>query len=199
MNKNSILFLYEGETEEEFYKAIFEKHIPNRLIRRNFGNLKGVYNLNKKVDSKIESYLYNETFLGCKNIHVFIAYDREGTRDKLSSLNIKLLQEKFITKKSRITAIHEIIATQDLESWFFNDLEGIYSFLEVPKIKRNLKAYPNIEATNNYKLSELFHRHNKHYQKGKRVQGFIRKLNLDMIIEKTDELKEALDKIQSLY
>ncbi len=199
MNKNSILFLYEGETEEEFYKTIFEKYIPKRLIRRNFGNLKGVYNLNKKVDGKIESYLYNETFSDCKHIHVFVAYDREGTRDKLSSLNIKLLQEKFITKKSRITAIHEIIATQDLESWFFNDLEGIYSFLEVPKTKRNLKAYPNIEATNNYKLSELFHRYNKHYQKGKKAQGFISKLNIDSIIEKTAELKEAIEKIKSLY
>ena len=32
-NKNSLLFLYEGETEAEFYQLIFNKHIPTRSIK----------------------------------------------------------------------------------------------------------------------------------------------------------------------
>ncbi|MFZ4797433.1 MAG: hypothetical protein ACOYMA_08050 [Bacteroidia bacterium] len=55
-NPNSILFLYEGDTEEEFYKKIISKFITPRSIRINYGNLKGIYCLNDKVKSKIESY-----------------------------------------------------------------------------------------------------------------------------------------------
>jgi hypothetical protein len=52
-NPNSILFLYEGETEDDFYKKIFKKYVPKRAIRQNFGNLKGVYNVTEKVRNKI--------------------------------------------------------------------------------------------------------------------------------------------------
>ncbi len=33
-NKNSLLFLYEGETEAEFYKKIFDNYIPQRTIQK---------------------------------------------------------------------------------------------------------------------------------------------------------------------
>jgi len=99
----------------------------------------------------------------------------------MTLLDIKHLRKRYIYKGSRISSINEIVATQDLESWFFYDLEGIYSYLQVPKAKRNLSAYNNIEATNNRILSELFHRFDKHYQKGKRVEGFLKKLDFKKI------------------
>lgn len=198
VNPDSLLILYEGETEGEFYKLVFEKYIPSRQIKINYSNLKGVFNITKKVESRIYSYLQNGSFKNCNKIHVFVAYDREGTRETESLLDIEYLKKEFIHKKSRITSINEIIATQDLESWFFHDLEGIYKFLKVSENQKNFKAYSNIEATNNRILSALFHKFNKHYQKGKRVQGFINQLDIDKIVCKAKELKDAIEVIKSL-
>lgn len=198
VNPNSLLILYEGETEGEFYKLVFENYVPPRLIRRNYSNLKGVTNITRKVENKILSYLQDNKSKSCDNIHVFVAYDREGTREKEPLLDIDYLKSEFLYQKSRIASINEIIATQDVESWFFYDLEGIYNFLKVPKNKRNYKAYINIEATNNRVLSSLFHRYNKHYQKGTRVQGFVNQLYIDKIVENVKELKDAINFIISL-
>ncbi|HZK68116.1 MAG TPA: hypothetical protein VFC36_00810 [Paludibacter sp.] len=198
INKNSLLFLYEGDTEAEFYKTVFDKCVPPRVMKRNYGNLKGVYSLNDKVRSKIESYLRNESSINCNCIHVFIAYDREGPRLTEPNLDIDNLICKYIHQGSRIISINQIIATQDLESWFFHDLDGIYKFLKVVKSRRNLTAYNNIDSTNNRILSELFHRFGKHYQKGKRVQGFIDKLDIEKIISNVPELSESITLIQKL-
>jgi len=64
--------------------------------------------------------------------------------------------------------------------------------------KGNLKAYPNVEATNNKTLSTLFHKHNKHYQKGKRAHGFIDNLNIEKIFNNVQELKTAIAHITKL-
>ena len=73
LNPNSLLFLYEGETEAEFYKLLFNEYIPPKKNRRNYGDLKGVYNLNKKVNGKILNYLsYKDSHDFCK-IHIFVA------------------------------------------------------------------------------------------------------------------------------
>ncbi|WP_025668142.1 DUF4276 family protein [Aquimarina megaterium] len=200
-NQNSILFLYEGETEKEFYNLFLNKYIERRKIRTNFGNLNGVYDINNKVESKIKSYLANSKFSDCNQIHVFVAYDREGDRNTDTLLNIKELNKNFSVgdKKSRIISINEIVATQDLESWLFYDLKNIYSFLRVPNSQRNLKAYPNCEAVNNKTLSTLFHRFGKHYQKGKRVRNFIESLDLEIIYNNVQELQNAVTIMRSLY
>ncbi len=197
-NPNSLLILYEGETEAEFYKKIFEENIPARRIRRNYGNLKGNFSINKKVLDKIKSYLENTQFKSFKNIHVFIAYDRDGPREKETQLDIDYIRESFIHRNSRIKSVNEIIATQDLESWFFHDIEGIYAYLRVPKTKRNYKAFNNVEATNNRILSELFHRYNKHYQKGRRVEGFLNHLDINKIFKKVIELQDTIITIKKL-
>ncbi|MGB0879084.1 MAG: DUF4276 family protein [Polaribacter sp.] len=198
-NSNSVLFLYEGETEKEFYKIVFEKYIEPRLLRINYGNLRGVYDINNKVESKIKTYLDTKNSKEFKDINVFVAYDRDGDRNTDSLLNLEELKKNFIFKNSRIKSIHEIIATQDLESWLFNDLEGIYSFLKVPKNKRNMKAYPNCEMVTNRTLSSLFHRYGKHYQKGKKVVNFISSLDIEKIFNSVEDLKDGVKKIQELY
>lgn len=197
-NPNSILFLYEGETEEDFYKKIFKKFIPERAIRHNFGNLKGIYNVTEKVGNKIKSYLDNKSFLDCNDIHVFVAIDREGERSQPPMLRLTELKKKFIYAGSRIKNIHPLIATQDLEAWFFHDLEGIYRHLQVPVKQRRKNAYPNKDKLNNRILSELFHRYKKHYQKGRRVAGFVDNLDLDIIYRNVPELHDAIAEIQKL-
>ena len=78
------------------------------------------------------------------------------------------------------------------------DLEGIYQFLKSPKAKRNMNAYNNVESTNNRVLSSLFHRFDKHYQKGKSVKGFVSHLNIEKIINSSQELRDAIAFITAL-
>ena len=195
-NSESVLFLYEGATEIEFYSKIFKKYLPRRKIMIDHSNLGGVHNLNQKVKRKILRYLAKKK--EANSIHVIIAHDREGRRYKKSALNLELLlSDEEIMITGRVTNIREIIATQDIESWFFKDIEGIYRFLKVPKSKRSNK-YKNSEAWNNRDLSKLFHRFNRHYQKGSRVEGFVSKLDLEKIYNKTPELTEIIAYIKNL-
>lgn len=197
-NENSILFLYEGETEAEFYLKIFDQHIAQREIRINKANLNGVYNLDHKVKAKVNSYLYNNKFSDCKSIHVFVAYDREGARTVEPQLNVELLKREFVKSKSRIKSINEVVATQDLESWFYHDMPGIYKYLKVPVAERKHDVYPNVDATHNRLLSALFHRYNKHYQKGKRAEGFIDALDIPKIVSRVPELQEMIGLMNGL-
>lgn len=190
--------MYEGETEGEFYKIFFDK-LPQRKIRISPANLKGIYGLNNKVRSKIITYLKNSTYDDCNNINIFVAYDREGDRTCIPSLDKYELEKEFVhCKNPRVSTINEIIATQDLESWLFNDLEGIYKFLKVPKSKRNMNAYPNTESISNDHLSALFHRYANHYQKGSRVEGFLKSLDMDKIYSSVKEIQEAIVLIKAL-
>ncbi len=200
-NKRAVLFLYEGDTEKEFYDKIFKMHLPKTfkagIVK---SNLKGCgSNVNNKVRGKIKRFLFETTKKGYDKINVIIAHDREGTRDECqSSLNISLLNKEFIKNKSRIVSINEILATQDLESWLFLDLEGIYVNLRVPTAEKNMNKFSNVEATNNRVLSQLFRRYNKHYQKGERVENFLNGLDLNKIYNTSHDLKEGIEFIKKI-
>jgi hypothetical protein len=197
-NPNSILFLFEGETEGEFYKRIFDLKLPPRQIRRSFGNLRGVYGLNEKVKGKIQTYLASHDFEACKQIHVYVAFDREGERSTPSMLKLEELRREFVYEGSRISGIYELIATQDLEAWFFHDLAAIYTFLRVPVNQRNMAAFNSIDRQHNRILSHLFNRHKKLYQKGKKVAGFLESLDLEKIYGLVPELQEAFNAMRQL-
>ena len=100
-NPNSILFLHEGETEKEFYDIIFNKYLSGRNIRISTKNLKGINtNINRKVVGKIIEHLENH--YERKQIHVFIAIDRDGPSTKKPLLDVTTLEEQFIKPNSRI-------------------------------------------------------------------------------------------------
>ena len=197
-NSNSILFLYEGETEAEFYGKVFERYVPQRTIRINKANLNGVYNLDQKIRAKVSTYLINEKYLDCDAIHVFIAIDRDGTRNVAPAISIDTLNKEFLGKRSRVKSINPVVATQDLESWFYHDMPGIYKFLSVPASERRHNIYPNVDATHNRILSQLFHRYQKHYQKGRRAEGFIDALDIAKIVENVPELQEMIAQMNGL-
>jgi hypothetical protein len=197
MNPNSILFLYEGDTDKIFYDKIFELHSFSRNIRICKFNLLGVSSINIKVKHKITAHLGDSKYSDCNNIHIIVAHDRDGERDKESFLNIDLLKNEF-TKQTRIKDIKEIIATQELESWLFHDIENIFEHLGVPKDKRNIKKYKNTEALNSSHLSHLFHQRGKHYQKGVNAKELLSKLDFKNICSKTPELQELIQYIKDL-
>lgn len=143
-------------------------------------------------------YLSNDKFEDCNEIHVFVAIDREAERHEPSQLQLELLEKEFITGSGRVKRIHPLIATKDLEAWFFHDLEGIYRHLQAPVDQRYMGIYPNKDRCDNRKLSALFHRHGKHYQKGRRAAGFIDSLDLELIYIQVPELQTAFEAIGAL-
>lgn len=195
-NANAILFIYEGDTEFEFYKKIFEKYIPIRKIKFEYYNLNGIYSIDNKVYKRILYVLTEKKEI--EKLSVFVAYDRDGPRTKNSRFNLnKIRTSEKIKNEKRLLQITEIIATRDIESWFMKDIDGIYKFLKVPKSKRS-KKYKYTESYNNKELSRLFHQNGKHYQKGSRVEGFIDHLDIDKIYKATPELIEFVKKINEL-
>jgi hypothetical protein len=199
INSNSIFFLYEGDTEKEFYSIIFKKHLSNRKIRLSYNNLKGITtDINKKIEGKIHDHIRNPDHQDRLKIHVFIAIDREGTRKSEPLLDIEALNKKFIKPRSRIISINSIIATQDFESWLFHDIEGICKFLKAPLTSNTFKKYSNVEKTNNRILAHFFREHGRTYFKGTRVQNFIETLDLDKIYKKCKDLREGVEKMKKL-
>jgi hypothetical protein len=197
MNQNSILLLYEGETEEEFYKSLIAIKIPRRKIRISYENLKGITtNINRKVLNKIYKHLSNNG--NEDRINVFVAIDREGDRTNESPLDIPKLKATIAKETDRIVEVIEIIATQDIESWFLFDIEGIYTFLKVPLAHRNPSKFKNTEAFNNRSLSNLFRTHKKVYFKGKRVAGLIEHLDINKIYDECQDLREGIEKMLTL-
>ncbi len=198
MNPNSILFLYEGETEREFYNILFQTCVEQRSIRITKSNMHGVGNINKKVKKKIAAFLDDKKSMGQNKITVIVAHDRDGDRATESKLNVMGLKEQFCLKKSRVEDIWEVIATKDLETWLFHDVEGLFDFLNIPQKKRNYAKYLNVESLNNVSLSSLFRTCDKLYLKGDKAEGLLLKLDIRKILAKVPELQDLVVQINSL-
>jgi hypothetical protein len=198
VNKKSgsaILFLYEGDTEQGFYESLFAKLGLHRNVQIKMKSLDGVYSLNKKVTNAIYNFLEAPTNRHVKKLDVFIAYDREGKRTEPARLNKTEILNKAGDK--RLRTVHEIIATQMLESWLFIDIDGIYKFLRVQQSKRNPKKYEHHENFGHEDLDKLFRQHDskKRYYKGVRTLNFIENLDLIKIYKNCIDLETGMDKL----
>lgn len=210
MRKNSlkskiykcVLILFEGETEEVFYKKFFQEISPNYrgcfcyLLKR----MKGQDEINSKILGLLK--YYNDILTKCKSLYVIIAYDREGNRDTAPLLNAnKIFKQAKSAKLNKVKNIIEVIATQCIESWFFYDSNGIYDFIGTGKKSRNLNKYPNPESCNHTELTQFIRqvsRHKKDYQKGENAIKLIDKLDLKLIHSKVKELQDLTDFLDSL-
>jgi len=108
------------------------------------------------------------------------------------------LGNRFIREPTQIKSINEIIATQNLESWFFYDIEGIYNFLRVPRNERNPHKYYNVESTNYRTLSYLFRKYNKIYLKGRSVGVFLKRINIQKIYNSCEDLRVGIERMIKL-
>src|ERR1700712_2274734 len=100
MNKGKstkcILFLFEGDTEDEFYPKIFRlKGISHKIIGKNLGGI-GVNAAKTVIPAKIDDFLSEKCYQDYKQIHVVVALDREGKRhEKDSPINTSLILNRF--------------------------------------------------------------------------------------------------------
>jgi hypothetical protein len=198
-NGKAVLFLYEGETEGEFYPRIFKSYLDFRecKIRLSAQCLGGNFNINSKVVNAIYNYLrYLEGKGETRLLHVFVALDRERRAQFMAPIDLILIKEQV--GNEFVKSVETIVATQDFESWLFIDIINIYKFLRVPISLRNIDKYKNYESFNNDDLSKLFSQHKKHYKKGKKVEGLLNALNLEKIYDNCRDLKNGIELMKRL-
>ncbi len=162
----ALLFLYEGETEKEFYTRLFHDRavLAGRNIKVNKSCLTGNFNINSKVANAAYDYLeYLEKRSNKQEIklNIVIALDREGGKPTPPPIDLSKIREGLNDK--RVDQIDLIVATQDLESWLFIDIENIYRFLRVSQSKRNLAKYKYHENFNNKANSTSYSMYHQFY------------------------------------
>ena len=130
--------------------------------------------------------------------HAYCCFDRESRYGEVPGFDIKKIK-KYVNdaKLKSVLSIDLITATQQIESWFFYDIEGIYVYLKVPKSHRRLNAFRPPEKFDYRDLQRLFERYGKTYMKGKRAESFINKLDIKKIVCNCKELREGIQLIQS--
>ncbi len=89
------------------------------------------------------------------------------------------------------------IPRQQIESWFFYDVEQIYGFLRVPRAQRKPRAFKPPEKFGYMDLQRLFDRYGETYNKGKKAANFINHLNIEKIVSNCKELREGVKLVQS--
>lgn len=188
------LLLVEGETDEIFYKQIKKIFLSNCrvVIQRNLG---GLYNVNRKIIERITSFIQQHPD---EIIRVYCCLDRESRHGDTPGFDINIIKKYIKDEKIKtVLSIDLIQATQQIESWFLYDIEGIYSFLAVPTAERNPNAFKPPERYSYKDLQRLFERYGKTYNKGKRAGHFIEKLNIKKINTNCEELRKGIELIKS--
>lgn len=187
------LLLVEGETDELFYKRIKNEYFTGSRVTTQ--NLYGLFNINKKIINRIVEYSKRHED---ERIRVYCCLDRESRDDKVPEFDIKKIT-KYVKDENirKILSINSIIATQQIESWFLYDIDGIYKFLKVPVSKRNPKSFQPPERFGYKRLQRLFERYNRTYTKGKKAENFINHLNINKISSKCKELRDGIALIRS--
>jgi len=186
----SILFV-EGDTEVIFYRRMKNEICPG--INATIKNLGGLWDINKKVLDKSTTILEAHPD---KQFRVEICIDRESRSGK-SQIDIEIIRKELNQYGNMIhNGVFLCEAVQDIESWFFHDIEGIYRHLRIPLRKLKKSTYKPVEKLNHRVLGKLFKSAGKDYRKGHASQNFIDHLDLRKIIDNCTPLAELIARIQ---
>jgi len=187
------LLLVEGDTDVEFWKRIKECSIGQ--CRTKIRKLKGLYNINRKVLDRIVQHSNQNSE---ELVRVYCCLDRESREGRVPGFDIKRIRKYVKDERiQNVLSVDLIWATQQVESWFFYDIEGIYDFLRVPRAQRNVRAYRPPEKFVYKDLQRLFEKYGKTYNKGNRASNFINTLNIEKIVGACGELRDGISLIEA--
>ena len=175
VDKVVVIFI-EGDTEEEFYKALLASlrrkcggRFPCNIVLK---NVKGVGNYKSKVSRIFEKrikrdypgYIYD----------LILCYDTDVFEfAKKPPINWKEVIEEL--KNKGAYRVSQVLARRSIEDWFLYDLEGLRTYLKLPK-KFKMGGYAGIKG-----LESLFNKANKTYIKGNRCDGLVKGLDIEKI------------------
>lgn len=185
--KHVALLLVEGDTEEEFYKELAK--LKFNSVPKKIKNLKGNYNVNAKILDAASQFSINnadDTF------DVYVCIDQEKLGEPAYSHD-RVCRE--LAAISGFRSIYPVVAILMLESLFFIDIDGLYSYLRSGRSHRNPRKYSNYRHLNAKDLNRLFKQFGKCYYKGIRCKGLIDTLDLDRISSTAEELVLLVKKI----
>lgn len=183
--KTYSLILVEGDTEEYFYGLVKKKYFKS--LKSKVINLKGNWNIDTKVLNAVESFARDHCDV---KFSVIVCIDRESRSDK-APINMEMIRAELQCLPN-IDHDHVCLfeAIQDLESWFFHDMDGIYSFLRTEKSKRKPQKYKPVEKLNNKDLAKLFKSNGREYKKGFASSTFIDGLDLQIIRSQSSQFNQ---------
>lgn len=181
-SKRILVFITEGPTDEEFYKAINAriKEI-HRQKKFNFDKIMyicacGIGNMHKKMLCKFKTeVVYNEKYKEYKKIVCF-CYDLDVFKKNIQSPPINREKMKKDFYEAGADKIIEIIADDCIECFFLKDIEGIKKFL---KLGAKYKV-PNKKGLD--LIKQMFKDGNRIYYKGAKVEGLVKALNINLIL-----------------
>ena len=180
--------MVEGDTEVLFYNQM--KSIYFQKYRVKIINLKGNWNIDTKILDISSAFLTDHPdtqFVIC------ICIDRDSRSGK-APINMKrITNELNCYPNIQQNNIRLYEAVQDIESWFFHDIEGIYKFLHLPQKSLSgsvLRKYKPVEKLNHQDLSRLFKQSGKVYRKGYASENFINNLDIEKIRNNSKVLQE---------
>ena len=127
---------------------------------------------------------------------VFICLDRES-RYGLAPIDFDTVRQELkscggISFKN----IDLFEAVQDIESWFFHDIEGIFQHLRLDRAHRIPQKYRPVERLNNVDMSNLFKLAGREYRKGFASQNFTDGLDLQKIRAGSSVLERFIHRMQ---
>lgn len=193
--KSHIIIFVEGDTDEVFFKALIEhyKQISTTpILPCSICNLKGVTRYTSKLLAKLKNEYLPEAQSKQYSIQtVCCSYDT----DVFEVRNPLMVDWKSLAKSVKRLGIENFIQVgvkSSIEDWILDDLESICAFLKIKNIPKSLKGNDGFS-----KLSDLYAKARKTYQKGYESRELIASLDFEKIINRRKGalsiLEEALN------
>ena len=154
------LLLVEGYTDQVFYDLVKKNFLID--CRVTLFNIKGLYNVNNDIIDKTLDFCQKHND---EKVRAYCCLDRESRYGQTPGFDLEVIRKYIKEKTNSVLSIDAIIATQQIESWFFYDIVGIYKFLKVPKAKRRPRRYQPPERFGYRDLQKLFERYEQVYNR----------------------------------
>ena len=188
--KHVVIFV-EGDTNELFFNMLVEHYrlvSQTSLLPCSICNLKGV----TRYTSKLLAKLKNEYLLDARSKNYSIqticcSYDTDVFEVKNPLMVDWKLLEKSV-KRLGVEYFIKIGVKSCIEDWILDDIEDICVFLKIKTVPRILKGNDGFA-----KLSDLYSKAQRTYQKGYATKELIAALDMTKIISKR---KDALSRLE---
>lgn len=189
--QSRVVIFVEGDTDEVFFKALLDYYKSvsiHPLLPCEICNLRGVTRYASKLLAKLKNdYLPDARKNNYKLQTVCCSYDT----DVFEVRNPLLVDWNVISKSVKRMGIGNFIrigVKSSIEDWIMDDMEGICHFLKIKEVPKSLKG-----SNGNDKLSDLYSRGKRDYQKGYNTQELIYSLDMSVIRKKHSLILKALE------
>lgn len=192
MDKQVILFV-EGDTDEVFFRQLLSYYAgvsKAPLLPCKICNLRGVTRYSTKLLAKLK----NEFVPAAKQKNMSIeavccSYDTDVfDAGNPTIVNWTTLRGRIL--KMGVRKFVQLGIKSSIEDWILCDLGGISAFLKLKEVPKSLKG-----VNGNAKLTDLYSKVNKVYQKGYQSKALIIALDMALIREKNKTVLANLEDV----